>query len=35
MTERRRRQMVRIGSLIPEAARHLGLEEELRLARAA
>lgn len=26
--------MQRIGELIPEAARHLGLEEELRLARA-
>ena len=30
----RRRPMQRIGDLIPEAARHLGLEEELRLARA-
>jgi hypothetical protein len=26
--------MERIGNLVPEAARHLGLEEELRLARA-
>jgi hypothetical protein len=26
--------MQRIGELIPEAARHLGLEEELRLSRA-
>jgi predicted nucleic acid-binding Zn ribbon protein len=31
----RRRPMQRIGDLIPEAARRLGLEEELRLARAA
>lgn len=30
----RRRPMQRIGDLIPEAARHLGLEEELRLSRA-
>ena len=30
----RRRPMERIGDLIPEAARRLGLEEELRLARA-
>lgn len=30
----RRRPMQRIGELIPEAARHLGLEDELRLARA-
>ena len=30
----RRRPMERIGTLIPEAARRLGLEEELRLARA-
>ena len=30
----RRRPMERIGTLIPEAARHLGLEEELRLSRA-
>lgn len=32
MTERRG--MERVGDLIPAAARHLGLEEELRLARA-
>jgi hypothetical protein len=30
----RRRPMERIGNLIPEAARRLGLEEELRSARA-
>ncbi len=30
----RRRPMERIGTLIPEAARRLGLEDELRLARA-
>lgn len=30
----RRRPMQRIGELIPEAARHLGLEDELRLSRA-
>ena len=30
----RRRPMTRVGDLIPDAARHLGLEEELRLARA-
>jgi Dna[CI] antecedent, DciA len=30
----RRRPMVRIGDLIPDAARALGLEEELRLSRA-
>lgn len=30
----RRRPMERIGTLIPEAARRLGLEEELRTARA-
>jgi len=30
-----RRQMRRVGDLLPEAARSLGLEEELRLARAA
>jgi len=30
----RRRPMERLGDLIPEAARRLGLEEELRLARA-
>lgn len=29
-----RRRMERVGDLIPAAARHLGLEEELRLARA-
>ncbi|HEY3522440.1 MAG TPA: DUF721 domain-containing protein [Candidatus Limnocylindrales bacterium] len=32
---RRRRPMERIGDLLPDAARRLGLEEELRLARAA
>ena len=31
---RRRRPMERIGDLLPETARRLGLEEELRLARA-
>jgi predicted nucleic acid-binding Zn ribbon protein len=31
---RRRRRPDRIGDLLPEAARHLGLEAELRLARA-
>jgi predicted nucleic acid-binding Zn ribbon protein len=31
---RRRRPMERIGDLLPDAARRLGLEEELRLARA-
>ena len=30
----RRRPMVRLGDLIPDAARALGLEDELRLARA-
>ena len=30
----RRRPMERIGDLLPEAARHLGLEAELRVARA-
>ncbi len=30
----RRRPMERIGNLIPEAARRLGLEDELRLSRA-
>ncbi|HET7472319.1 MAG TPA: DUF721 domain-containing protein [Candidatus Limnocylindrales bacterium] len=30
----RRRPMVRIGDLLPEAARGLGLEDELRLSRA-
>ena len=34
MTTPRKRPMRRIGDLIPEAARALGLEEELRLARA-
>src|SRR5690242_3489306 len=34
MTTGRRRPMRRIGELIPEAARALGLEDELRLARA-
>jgi hypothetical protein len=34
MTTPRRRPMRRIGDLIPDAARALGLEEELRLARA-
>jgi predicted nucleic acid-binding Zn ribbon protein len=34
MEMRRRRPMERIGDLLPEAARHLGLEAELRLARA-
>lgn len=32
---RARRPMRRVGDLLPEAARALGLEEELRLARAA
>ena len=32
---RGRSRMERVGDLIPAAARHLGLEEELRLARAA
>jgi hypothetical protein len=31
---RRRRPMARLGDLIPDAARALGLEDELRLARA-
>jgi predicted nucleic acid-binding Zn ribbon protein len=31
---RRRRRPDRIGDLLPDAARHLGLERELRLARA-
>src|SRR5690242_11956902 len=31
---RRRRPMERIGDLLPETARRLGLEDELRLARA-
>jgi Dna[CI] antecedent, DciA len=30
----RRRPMTRVGDLIPDAARQLGLEDELRLARA-
>lgn len=30
----RRRPMVRLGALLPDAARALGLEDELRLARA-
>ncbi len=34
MTERRRRPMERVGDLLPDAARHLGLEAELRRARA-
>ena len=34
MTTPRRRPMRRLGDLIPDAARALGLEEELRLARA-
>jgi hypothetical protein len=34
VTSSRRRPFERIGDLIPETARHLGLEEELRLARA-
>ena len=34
MTTPRRRPMRRIGDLIPDAARALGLEDELRLARA-
>jgi hypothetical protein len=34
MTSSRRRPMQRLGDLIPDAARRLGLEEELRLARA-
>ena len=34
MTSQRRRPMRRIGDLIPDAARALGLEDELRLARA-
>lgn len=32
--DRRRRPMTRIGDLLPEAARQLGLEEELRRSRA-
>ena len=34
MTNQRRRPMRRIGELIPDAARALGLDDELRLARA-
>ena len=34
MTGSRRRPMTRIGDLLPDAARGLGLEEELRLSRA-
>ena len=34
MSAQRRRPMVRIGDLIPDAARGLGLEDELRLSRA-
>lgn len=34
MTERRRRPMQRIGDLIPETARRLGLEDELTRSRA-
>ena len=34
MSGQRKRQMVRIGDLIPDAARGLGLEDELRLSRA-
>ena len=34
MTSSRRRPMQRLGDLIPEAARRLGLDDELRLARA-
>ena len=34
MTPARRRPMQRLGDLIPEAARRLGLDDELRLARA-
>src|SRR6186713_1602802 len=34
MSAQRKRPMVRIGDLIPDAARSLGLEDELRLARA-
>ena len=34
MTGSRRRPLERIGDLIPEAARRLGLDDELRLARA-
>ena len=34
MSAPRRRPMVRLGELIPDAARALGLEDELRLSRA-
>src|SRR6476620_1348442 len=34
MSGQRKRPMVRIGDLIPDAARALGLEDELRLSRA-
>ena len=34
MSSSRRRPMQRVGDLIPEAARRLGLDDELRLARA-
>lgn len=34
MTESRRARPLRIGELLPDAARHLGLDAELRLARA-
>ena len=34
MSGQRKRPMVRIGDLIPDAARGLGLEDELRLSRA-
>jgi len=34
MTSSRRRPMQRLGDLIPEAARRLGLQDELQLARA-
>ena len=34
MSAQRRRPMVRLGDLIPDAARALGLEDELRLSRA-
>jgi hypothetical protein len=34
MTTPRKRPMVRLGDLIPDAARALGLEDELRLSRA-
>src|SRR6186713_1110419 len=34
MSAQRKRPMVRIGDLIPDAARGLGLEDELRLSRA-